>query len=138
MGYDSVGTFQNSRNIRAEYGKPDFDRTHVLTGAPVYELPYFRSSPNLFARELLSGWTFSGLAILESGYALTPSDTYGDAGLATRPNQIAKIHTQGSGKIGIGQHNYFTNPTGIYAQPAFGFFGNAANGSIIGPRDAST
>jgi Carboxypeptidase regulatory-like domain len=135
VGYDSVGTFQNSRDIRAEYGKPDFDRTHVLTGAPVYELPYFRNSPNLFERELLSGWTFSGLAILESGYALTPSDTYGDAGLATRPNQLQKIHTQGSGKVGIGQHNYFTNPAGIYAQPAYGFFGTAANGSIIGPRE---
>jgi hypothetical protein len=135
VGYDSVGTFQNSHNIQAEYGRPDFARTHVFTGAPVYDLPYFRNSNSLLARELLSGWSFSGLAIMESGYALTPSDTFGDAGLATRPNQLEKIHTQGSGKVKIGQHNYFTDPTGLFGKPAYGFFGDAANGTIVGPRE---
>ena len=137
VGYDSVGTFQNAHNIRAEYGRPDFDRAHVLTGAPVYDLPYFRNSNSFLARELLSGWSFSGLAILESGYALTASDTYGDAGLATRPNQLQKISTTGSGKVGLGQHNYFTNPTGVFGKPAYGFFGNAGNGTIVGPREVA-
>ena len=137
VGYDSVGTFQNSRDIRAEYGRPDFDRAHVFTAAPVYELPFFQSSNHLLARELLSGWSFSGLAILESGYALTASDAYGDRGLATRPNQLQKITTTGSGKVKLGEHNYFTNPTGVFGKPAYGFFGNAANGTIVGPREVA-
>ena len=135
VGYNSVGTFQNSHDIRAEYGRPDFDRAHVFTAAPVYELPYFRSSNHLLARELLSSWSLSGLAILESGYALTASDAYGDKGLATRPDQLQKVSTTGSGKVGLGEHNYFTNPGGVFAKPAYGFFGNAANGTIVGPRE---
>ena len=137
VGYDSVGTFQNSRDIRAEYGRPDFAREHVFTGAPVYELPFFLHSDSFLARELLSGWSFSGLAIVESGYALSPSDTYGDAGLATRPNQLTKISTSGSGKVGLGQPNYFNNPTTVYGKPAYGFFGNAANGTVVGPKEVA-
>jgi hypothetical protein len=39
--------------------------------------------------------------------------------------------------VGLGQHNYFTNPTGIFAKPAYGFFGNAGNGTIVGPREVA-
>lgn len=137
VGYDSTATFQNSHNVRAEYGRPDFDRSQVLTTAPVYDLPFFARTHNLAARELLSEWSLSGLATIESGYALTPSDTFGTAGLATRPNQLAPIQTRGSGKVGIGEPNYFINPSALYAQPAFGFFGSAANGTIVGPRQVN-
>lgn len=137
VGYNSAATFQNSRDVAAEYGRPDYDRTHVFTSAVVYQLPFFKTSSNLFAHEFLSGWGVSGLAILESGYALTPSNTFGDAGLATRPDQLERPRTHGSGKVGIGEPNYFVNPTGMYQKPAYGFFGNARNGSIVGPREVS-
>jgi hypothetical protein len=136
VGYNSAATFQNSANIAAEYGRPDFDRTHVFTTAVVYELPFFRHSSNFFLREGLSGWGTSALFIGESGFAMTPSASYANAGLATRPNQISKIKTQGSGKVTVGQPNYFvTNP---YVQAPYGFFGNAHNGTVVGPREIST
>jgi hypothetical protein len=137
VGYDSAATFQNSRDVAAEYGRPDYDRAHVFTSAIVYQLPFFKTSSNFFEHELLSGWGLSGLAILESGFALTPSDTYGDAGLATRPDQLEAAKTHGSGKIGIGEPNYFVDPVGMYRKPAYGFFGNARNGSLVGPKEVS-
>jgi hypothetical protein len=137
VGYDSAATFQNSRDVAAEYGRPDYDRAHVFTSAVVYQLPFYKTSSNFFKHEFLSDWGLSGLAILESGFALTPSDTYGDAGLATRPDQLEKVRTHGSGKVGIGQPNYFVNPTMMYAKPAYGFFGDARNGSIVGPKEVS-
>lgn len=137
VGYDQTATFQNSHDIRAEYGRPDFDRSQSLTVTPVYDLPFFAHSSSLAARELLSQWSVSGLATIESGYALTASDTFGDSGLATRPNQLEKIRTSGSGKVGLGEHNYFADSTGVFGQPAFGFFGNASNGTIVGPRQVN-
>ncbi len=137
VGYDSSATFQNPHDVASEYGRPDYDRSHVFTSAVVYQLPFFHSSTNFLQHEFLSGWGLSGLAILESGYALTPSDTYGNAGLATRPNQLEPVRTRGSGKVGLGESNYFVDPTGLYQRPAYGFFGNARNGSITGPKEVS-
>ncbi len=137
VGYNSNATFQNPRNLRAEYGRPDFDRSHVFTVAPVWDLPYFKNSNHFLERQLLSRWSLSGLAVIESGFALTPSITLGDRGLAIRPNQIGTIKTQGSGKISAGESNYFVNAAATFQKPAYGFFGNAANGTIIGPKEVA-
>jgi hypothetical protein len=137
VGYNASATFQNPRKVYLEKGRPDFDRSQVFTAAIVYQLPFFERSSNFAAHEFLSGWGVSGLAIVESGYALTPSDTYGDAGLATRPNQVQAAQTHGSGKTKIGESNYFTNYQSMYVKPAYGFFGNARNGSIVGPKEVS-
>ncbi|WP_255462613.1 carboxypeptidase-like regulatory domain-containing protein [Granulicella sp. WH15] len=137
VGYNSAATFQNSNDIASEYGRPDYARTHVFTSAIVYQLPFFKNSTNFLEHEFLSGWGLSGLAIIESGFALTPSNTNGDAGLSTRPDQVLAPKYHGSGKVGLGEPNYFVNPTGTYRKPAYGFFGNARNGSIVGPKEVS-
>jgi hypothetical protein len=46
-------------------------------------------------------------------------------GLATRPDQVGKIHTKGT------KAEWFS--TDSFAAPSFGFFGNASNGSIREP-----
>jgi hypothetical protein len=117
---------QDWRNLSAEYGLPDFDRTHVFVTSIIYNLPWFNSAHTLL-RTALGGWSLAGLTILESGYAMSPSTSYSTAGLSTRPNLVAPIK-----KIGT-KAQWFS--TASFAAPAYGFYGNAGNGSIRGPSE---
>jgi hypothetical protein len=72
-------------------------------------------------------WQFSGITAYFSGAPLSPGLATGTGGLATRPNCIGSI----GGPKALSQ--WFN--TSSYAAPAFGFFGNCANGSIIGPGE---
>ncbi len=115
---------QNMRNFHAEYGPPSYDFTHDITGTWVYQIPVFGHGSK-FLTAPLGGWSFSGLAVHQSGFALSPGLGVGTAGLATRPDQIAKYHKVGS------LTQWFN--TDAFVQPAYGFFGNAGNGQIRGP-----
>lgn len=102
VGYDEAASPQNPNNLMGDYGPPDFDRRHVFTSAWVYQLPFMQHAHSMLKRELLSGWATSGLAVAESGFALTPALSVSDGGLATRPNLVGPITSAGSGKPGTG------------------------------------
>ena len=89
--FDSNIGFQNPRNPRGDYGRPNYDRPHVFTSAYVYSLPFFRHSNHLIAREVLAGWGTSGLITAQSGFATTVGLSSTTAGLANRPNQIGAL-----------------------------------------------
>ena len=128
-GGSPVGTVvQNPRNVAAEYGPPDYDFTNDLTGTWVYNLPLFPHSSRMLQRAF-GDWTFAGLALYQSGFALSPGLSTSTAGLAIRPNQVAPVHTVGK------LNQWFT--TNSFAAPQYGFFGNAANGTIRGPHQIS-
>ncbi|MHB1020844.1 MAG: carboxypeptidase-like regulatory domain-containing protein [Acidobacteriaceae bacterium] len=133
IGYDEAASPQNPYNLRGDYGLPDFDRKHVFTSAWVYSMPFFRNSSHLLAREFLGGWGMSGLAVLESGFALNPQLGTAGAGLATRPNQIGPVKYTGK-KLLFGAQ--FINPS-AFQPPAYGYFGNASPGSIRGPKEVT-
>ncbi|MGA7341953.1 MAG: carboxypeptidase regulatory-like domain-containing protein [Terracidiphilus sp.] len=135
VGYDQSASFQNPRNKLADYGPPDFDRRQVFTSAWVYETPFFRHSDSLLVREALSGWSTSGLAVLESGLNVTPSLSVGNAGLATRPNQIAAVTHPGDGKTNLGHVSYFSAAS--FQAPAWGEFGDARPGDVRGPKEVA-
>nr|WP_252263952.1 carboxypeptidase regulatory-like domain-containing protein [Paracidobacterium acidisoli] len=120
------GSVQNPRNFHSEYGPPDYDFTHDLSGSWVYNIPYAHTSHNLLKRYALADWSFAGLALFQSGFALSPTLSTSTAGLATRPNQVAPY--QHVGKL----TEWFS--TDSFAAPAPGFFGDAANGIIRGPH----
>ena len=126
--YSQNTVAQNSRNFAAEYGPPAYDFTHDLTGTWVYDLPFFRKS-NWMARTVLGNWSFAGLALLQSGFAMSPGIATSTAGLAIRPNQTAPYRR--IGKLG----EWFD--TNSFAPPGYGFYGNASNGSIRGPSYVS-
>jgi hypothetical protein len=117
---------QNWRNLAGEYGSPDWDRRHVFTSSLVYQLPIFKNAGPML-RESLGGWSFAGLAILESGFALSPGLSTSSNGEASRPDAIG--HEQKIGKLG----EWFN--TANYAQAPYGFYGDASNGSIRGPAE---
>jgi hypothetical protein len=135
-GFNSNIGFQNPRNPRGDYGRPSYDRPHVFTSAYVYELPFFRHSSNLLAREILSHWGTSGLITAQSGFAAPVSLSSPYAGLANRPNQIAPLmRNPGSGKKALGQaalYNYNS-----FAVPGFGTFGNSEPGVLRGPKEVT-
>lgn len=124
-GSIAVGA-QNWRNLAGEYGPPDWDRRHVFTSSIVYEIPAFKNARPLL-RETLGGWTFAGLAVLESGFALSPGLSTSSNGEATRPNAVGP--TQKVGKLS----EWFNIAS--YKQAPYGFYGNASNGSIRGPAE---
>jgi hypothetical protein len=120
---------QDWRNLAAEYGPSNFDRTHVLTTSWVYDLPFFRKSGNFAEKLALGGWSFAGLGVLESGFAFTPGLTTSDAGLAIRPNQNGPVHLLKK------KTEWFDTST--FSAPAYGEYGNAGIGTIRGPREIS-
>ena len=115
---------QDSRNVRAEYGPPNYDFTHDFAATWVYPLTFF-SHRNKALKTALGDWAFAGLVLHQSGFANTPSLQTGLGGLAIRPDQVKPYRK--IGKLG----EWFD--TSVFAQPNYGFFGNAGNGVIRGP-----
>lgn len=137
VGYDQNASFQNPRNKKGDYGTPDYDRKHVFTSAWVYKMPFFEHSGNIIARELLSGWGSSGLFVVESGLAVTPSLSVGSQGLASRANLIGAVTHPGNGKTQIGGTSAKYWSVGSFQAPAWGMFGNAKPGMLRGPKEVS-
>jgi hypothetical protein len=123
----SYSTDQNSYCLTCEYGPRNFDRTHIFSGNVIYALPFH--SQNRLEDALVGGWSFSGIALVESGFALTPGLSAPNTSLASRPNRVGSLHTS-SNRTQIFNANAF-------AVPEYGFFGNAAVGSIRGPKQVA-
>ncbi len=123
------GSVQNPLDFHAEYGPPSYDFPQDLSGSWVYNIPYAHKAHNVFKRYAVGDWSFAGLALFQSGFALSPTLSTSTAGLATRPDQVAPIHHVGS------LSQWFS--TSSLAAPAPGFFGNASNGIIRGPHQVA-
>jgi hypothetical protein len=117
---------QNPRDFKAEYGSPGWDRTHIFTSGYVWDLPVLKNRKD-FLGTAFGNWTFSGITVIESGFAFAPGIATGTNGLATRPNCIGPV----SGPKSVSQ--WFN--TNAFAAPAFGFFGNCGTGLIHGPGE---
>lgn len=115
---------QNSRDFHAEYGPPSYDFTNDITATWVYNIPYFSHASKPITL-LLGNWTFTGLALHQSGFAMSPGLTTSTRGLAIRPNQIAPYRQ-------LSRLNEWFD-TSSFAAPGYGFFGDASNGTIRGP-----
>ena len=68
-GGDDAKIVQNQLNIRDDYAAADSDLRHRFVFSPVYEFAKFTRSDNSFLRALLSDYTLSGIAQLQSGFA---------------------------------------------------------------------
>jgi hypothetical protein len=61
---------QNPRDLRASRGPASFDRTHVIMGNFVYELPLARNW-NGVPGAFFKGWQINGIVALRSGFPMT-------------------------------------------------------------------
>ncbi len=119
---------QNPRDWHAEYGPPSYDFTNDVTATYVYVIPYFNHSAKP-VELTLDGWSVQGLFLHQSGFALSPGMGTSTAGLASRPDQVSSYR-----KLGYLNEWFDTN---AFVAPAYGFFGDAKNGTIRGPSYTS-
>lgn len=70
---------QNTYNIRAEYGRTQFDRRHVLTTNYVYDLPWMQEQKG-WVGHVLGGWEISGIVTFQAGAPLTVTTAGVDSG----------------------------------------------------------
>ena len=117
-------TPQNSHNPDADYGNTTLNRAHVFTSSFIYTLPWFKTG-SFWQRSVMGGWKFADMTTIESGPSLSPGLSLSHQGLATRPDVIGPVTYPKT------VQQWFT--ASAFAQPAAGYFGNAARGSIIGP-----
>jgi outer membrane receptor protein involved in Fe transport len=100
VGTDDVKGVQNNLDISADWGRSDLDIRHRFVFSPVYEIGRV-AKDNSVASALLSNWTFSGIATLQSGFAYSANIT----GDANRDGNSATDRVPGTAR------NAFTSPS---------------------------
>jgi len=143
-----VAAFLDNQNQHLDYGRADYDQTHVFNINAVYDLPfgrgkhYFGGSHGAFDR-LVGGWQMGGILRINTGTPLTivdPRGTLNRVGRAANQTALTSLtNDQISNLIGIFKQNgnvYYINPSVInsdgrgaaaFGQPAFSgevFFDN--------------
>ena len=134
---------QNSPKVR--WGRASFDRAHRFVFSETWNLP----SPSVgLQRTLLAGWDVAAVVTIQSGSALTISDTNGNnvfgitadraqlTGTCSK-NQLVKggpVNTKLAGYFNV---SCFTTPPIIGADGIGTAFGNSATGIVNGPGQAN-
>lgn len=158
-----VAPFLDNQNQHLDYGRADYDQTHIFNLNAVYDLPFgkgrhFMNDGGAVDR-LVGGWQLGGILRINTGTPLTITDPRGTLNRVGRSaNQTAVTNLtndQISNLIGIFNQNgivYYINPSVInsdgrgaaaFGQPAFpgqvffdngpGQFGTLARSTINGP-----
>ncbi len=122
------------------YGISDFDRTHVLQGNAVYELPFgqgkrFLSNANGFISRIVGGFTFSTTLIYQSGLPFTIL-----AGNNTFSNRISSRINYAGDRFNLrytldpatGVRSLFTpeEVTALFSNPGSGEIGNTSRNAF--------
>ena len=115
---NSTSTYQqnfqvDNANLSRWKATSDNNRTQVLNLNYIYDLPFFKNSPNHLAKGILGGWTISGISTFFTG---TPVDyeCAPPSGLSTAINGTARCNPVGPLKIKKGTFNdptYGPTPT---------------------------
>jgi hypothetical protein len=97
----------DSRNLRLERSRSDFDRRHVVTALGSYDLPFGKGQRwggnwNRAVDAIFGGWQLSGTATMYSGSPITIESTGVDANLgeSVRPNRLREGSVDASSKPG--------------------------------------
>jgi hypothetical protein len=115
---------QDSYHPNRNYGNSPLNVPQLFTANLIYSIPGFKESSG-WKREVLSGWQYSVISVINDGFSTSIGLATQNHGLATQPNQIAN-HSRPK-KFS----EWFD--TADYVAPAPGYFGNAADGSILSP-----
>ena len=120
-----VAAFLDNQNPHLDYGRADFDQTHVFNLNAVYDLPFghgksfFNNSGGAFDR-LVGGWQLGGILRINTGTPLTivdPRGTLNRAGRSANQTAVTNLtNAQISDLIGIFNQNgtvYYINPSVI-------------------------
>jgi hypothetical protein len=125
-------------NARYDRGSDTgFDRRHIFNASYVYDLPFYHNRGNLLQREVLGGWTISGITAAETGVPLfityTGNDVLGLGGGATnRPDLVSKVHYPKKAGAWFSKSAY-ADPLAPWAGGKNQGFGTAGKDSAVGP-----
>jgi hypothetical protein len=128
------------------YGRPDWQRNHVVVVATIWELPFGKGKAFLHdvstpVNLILGGWQLSNSTIWMSGQGFNVS--YQNCGLdndvgVCRPNKVGSVAVSHQDQ----NHWFAASPdllvangqtSGPWQRPAVGTFGNAGRNQLIGP-----
>jgi len=119
------------------------DRRHMFNASYIYALPFFKTSSNLAAREIIGNWSISGITSLETGSAnnitLTGVDTVGLGAGGNRPDLVSPVVYLNPKSTVNGVGHYFSKVS--FATPATawsglsttGGYGTARKDTVRGP-----
>ncbi len=124
-------------NIGYDRASGAFDRRHILNASYVYSLPWFQTTSSVLERDVLGGWSISGITQYTSGNPLyvtyTGPDTLGlGGGTNNRPNLVASVSYPKKLSAWFSKGSY-GNPTAPWAGGSNQGFGTAGRDSAVGP-----
>ncbi len=122
------GPVEDSRNLRRDYGRSDFDIRHRFTVTYAWRVPAPTRLPG-WLHALASNWQLNGITTLQSGGPLNitlPFDNSGTAEFRDRPNLVGNAH------VPFSPTGPYLNPA-AFAQPLSGTYGNLRRNTFSGP-----
>jgi hypothetical protein len=139
VSYD-LNSVSNPYNTAYDRGSGALDRRNIFNANYIYNLPFFEKSSNIAERIFLSGWSVSGITVVQSG---TPAvlnyngaDTLGlGGGTSNRPDQVAAVSYPHK-RVAWFNTASFANPTAPWVNDFGGInqgFGTAGKDAIVGP-----
>ncbi len=117
------------------YGKSNYDQTHVFVFHYLWDLPKASTHwNNAFARTVFDNWQVSGIVTMASGTPLGVNYTTVDGADITGGGDGARINVTGKAILPKSEQTFdrFFD-TSVFARPARGDFGNAPKDVFRGP-----
>ena len=132
------GQATNPYNRNLSYGVSYMNRTVVWTMTHTAQVPYgkgrrYGSNANGFMQAVLGGWKFAGVTTLESGLALSPTDSDTrtlNADFGQRPNLVQGVSVYPT----VQTRAQWFNPAAFQTPAVCCVWGNAGPGILRGPR----
>jgi hypothetical protein len=121
-------------NPGLDYGPAATNIRHAGAINGTWELPFSHVLPaNPAARQLVDGWSLSGIATLQSGFPLSPQLGYNPTGNGDTRNPVRPDRTPGfSGPLYAKTVQQWFNPA-AFSAPDSGTFGNVGRDTLTGP-----
>lgn len=129
------GCLANPYDARAGKGRSDFDRRHSVVGSAIYTPSVFKDGKGLISR-VFGGWSFSGIATLQSGVPVLVATNQNTALDGTgcqsvyHPDIVGDFNRKHSSKDDM-LAQFFN--TSAFALPSVGRYGTAARNMFSGP-----
>jgi hypothetical protein len=130
----TTSTAIDSRNLRLDRGRADFDRRHVLTVTGIYELPFgqgkpFLSSAHGILQSIVGGWSIQGFNSLQSGepFSVTSGAKTSNFSAASSRAALAGAAPDASLKYTAATGPVFFTDSSAFTQPVPGFSGIGRN-----------
>ena len=142
---------QNSQNFKADFSTSALDRRQRLTLETIYDVPFFKSSSNWMAKNLLGNWEIAPVWQLQSPEMFTPqsgidSNQNGDSapdrtvfnpsGTPGTGSKVTPVCNNGAATCGAANIVGYVavNPNAQYIQAGLGALATAGRNTLATPR----